>query len=130
MSVDYSQLVEFRDKFQIATNEFESFLKKFLLRQALDVLRKTKGDNHPIITSRLINGWTLSDVVKQADKLVVTISNSVEYASFVEYGHMSRGDKKWVDGQFLCTVPLIEINKKMPQRFASSFNIWLAEKMR
>ena len=38
MSVDYSEFIEFRDKFERLSNEFENFLKQFLIKQALDVL--------------------------------------------------------------------------------------------
>lgn len=130
MSFDYSEFIAFRDKFEKMTDEFDTFLKKFLVRQALEVLRKTKGSKHPVITGLLINSWTLSDVVRNGDNLSITISNNAEYASYVEYGHMDRGGKKWVDGQFLCTIPLKDIQGKIPQRFESAFETWFNNMMR
>lgn len=161
MSVDFSQLVEFRDRFERLSNEFETFLKKFLIKQALDVLAKTKS-NTPTDTGLLQNSWTIGDqtlaigsrtnrsgeteyfqvdsafaqgasldsVVRQGDMLVITISNNVEYAKYVEYGHMTRGRSKWVNGKFMCSLAIIDVKRKIPARFEREFSAWFAEKMR
>ncbi|MGP1488357.1 MAG: HK97 gp10 family phage protein [Peptoanaerobacter stomatis] len=161
MSVDFSQLVEFRDRFERLSNEFETFLKQFLIKQALDVLAKTKS-NTPTDTGLLKNSWTIGDqtlaigsrtnrsgeteyfqvdsafaqgasldsVVRQGDMLVITISNNVEYAKYVEYGHMTRGRSKWVNGKFMCSLAIIDVKRKIPARFEREFSAWFAEKMR
>ena len=125
MSVDYSEFIKFRDKFERLSNEFENFLKQFLIKQALDVLAKTKR-NSPVDTGLLRNSWTIGEVVRDGDTLKVTISNPVEYAKYVEYGHMDRGHKKWINGKFMCSLSIIEVKKKMPQRFKKEFETWFA----
>lgn len=165
MSVDFSQLIEFRDRFKRMESEFETFLKKFLIKQALDVLAKTKEET-PTDTGLLKNSWTIGDqtlaigsrklksgkhkgetryfqvdsafaqgasldsVVRQGDMLVITISNNVEYAKYVEYGHMTRGRSKWVNGKFMCSLAIIDVKRKIPARFEREFSAWFAEKMR
>lgn len=161
MSVDISELINFRDRFKRMESEFETFLKKFLIKQALDVLAKTKS-NTPTDTGLLKNSWTIGDqsvaigsrtnrsgeteyfqvdsafaqgasldsVVRQGDMLVITISNAVEYAKYVEYGHMTRGRSKWVDGKFMCSLALIDVKRKIPARFEREFSAWFVEKMR
>lgn len=125
MSVDYSQFIAFRDKFERLSNEFETFLKQFLIKQALDVLAKTKR-NSPVDTGLLRNSWTIGEVVRDGDTLKVTISNAVEYAKYVEYGHMDRSHQKWINGQFMCSLSIIDVKKKMPQRFQREFETWFA----
>ena len=157
MSVDYSQFIAFRDKFERLSNEFETFLKQFLIKQALDVLAKTKR-NSPVDTGLLRNSWTignqgaalrkkvlkngkikyssvdsafidntsLANVERDGDVLKVTISNAVEYAKYVEYGHMDRSHQKWINGQFMCSLSIIDVKKKMPQRFQREFENWFA----
>ena len=125
MSVDYSEFIKFRDKFERLSNEFENFLKQFLIKQALDVLAKTKR-NSPVDTGLLRNSWTIGEVVRDGDTLKVTISNPVEYAKYVEYGHMDRGHKKWINGKFMCSLSIIEVKKKMPKRFQREFEAWFA----
>ena len=125
MSVDYSEFIAFRDKFERLSNEFENFLKQFLIKQALDVLAKTKR-NSPVDTGLLRNSWTISEVVRDGDVLKVTISNPVEYAKYVEYGHMDRSHQKWINGKFMCSLSIIEVKKKMPKRFQKEFEAWFA----
>ena len=125
MSVDYSKFIEFRDKFERLSNEFENFLKQFLIKQALDVLAKTKKES-PKDTGLLRNSWTIGEVVRDGDTLKVTISNPVEYAKYVEYGHMDRSHQKWINGKFMCSLSIIEVKKKMPQRFKKEFETWFA----
>lgn len=125
MSVDYSEFIAFRDKFERLSNEFENFLKQFLIKQALDVLAKTKR-NSPVDTGLLRNSWTIGEVVRDGDTLKVTISNPVEYAKYVEYGHMDRSHQKWINGKFMCSLSIIEVKKKMPKRFQKEFETWFA----
>ena len=125
MSVDYSQFIAFRDKFERLSNEFETFLKQFLIKQALDVLAKTKK-NSPVDTGLLRNSWTIGEVVRDGDVLKVTISNPVEYAKYIEYGHMDRSHQKWINGKFMCSLSIIDVKKKMPKRFEKEFESWFA----
>nr|DAU32268.1 MAG TPA: putative tail component [Caudoviricetes sp.] len=125
MSVDYSQFIAFRDKFERLSNEFEIFLRRFLTKQALDVLAKTKNE-HPTITGLMKNSWTIGEVVRDGDVLKVTISNPVEYAKYVEYGHIDRSHSKWVEGWFMCSLAIIDVKKKIPKRFQREFEAWFA----
>ena len=125
MSVDYSEFIKLRDKFERLSNEFETFLKQFLIKQALDVLAKTKR-NSPVDTGLLRNSWTIGEVVRDGDVLKVTISNPVEYAKYIEYGHMDRSHQKWINGKFMCSLSIIDVKKKMPKRFEKEFEAWFA----
>jgi len=125
MSVDYSEFLAFRNKFERLSNEFETFLKQFLIKQALDVLAKTKR-NSPVDTGLLRNSWTIGEVVRDGDVLKVTISNPVEYAKYIEYGHMDRSHQKWINGKFMCSLSIIDVKKKMPKRFEKEFEAWFA----
>ena len=42
-------------------------------------------------------------IAVSGDTYIVTIINPVEYASFVEFGHRTRGGKGWVKGRFMLT---------------------------
>lgn len=172
MSIEMSELIAFRDKFERTTREFDAFLRKFLIRQALDVLRKTK-QNTPTDTGLLKNSWTignqvialksetlddgsvryfqtrtsethgatLDSVVRNGDELIITISNVVEYAGYVEYGHSQkigrfvpkigkRLVKPWVDGKFMCTLSMLDVKRKIPKRFENEFMRWFINQMK
>ncbi|MFR6290232.1 MAG: HK97 gp10 family phage protein [Peptococcaceae bacterium] len=67
---------------------------------------------------------TLNSVIREGNTLKVIISNPVEYASFIEYGHMNRGRDGWVEGYFMCTFAIADVEKKMPARFQREFVAW------
>lgn len=46
---------------------------------------------------------------------VIEITNSVEYASYVEYGHRTPNHKGWVQGRFMMTISEREIKESAPQ---------------
>lgn len=183
ITVDVSGLEEFVKYLNNMADGFDVFLRKFLLKEALRVLAKTKRDTH-VISGYLRNSWyigdakvvttyrkakkktaikrhkkgerknkkwrvkevlrfssvalqeaTINSVRKEGSNLVVDIYNPVEYASYVEYGHVTRSRKGkdgkgsartgWVQGQFTCTLAIKDIERKMPQHFNVEFKRWL-----
>lgn len=56
----------------------------------------------------LKRGWNATKKGLQVQKVgsdyVVEVTNEVEYASYVEYGHRTRGGKGYVKGKFFLTV--------------------------
>jgi hypothetical protein len=40
---------------------------------------------------------------------VIEVVNPVEYASYVEFGHRTRGGNGWVEGKFMLTISEQEI---------------------
>ncbi|MEO1815253.1 MAG: HK97 gp10 family phage protein [Acetobacterium sp.] len=43
-----------------------------------------------------------------------TLTNTADYASYVNYGHRTRGGGGWVDGQFFLTISENEVNDLAP----------------
>jgi len=54
-------------------------------------------------------------VRKVGDMYEIEIVNSVEYASYVEYGHRTRDHKGWVPGQFMLTISEQELDAQAPK---------------
>ena len=46
---------------------------------------------------------------------VIEIVNPVEYASYVEFGHRTRGGKGWVEGHFMLTISEQEVQRDAPK---------------
>lgn len=46
---------------------------------------------------------------------VIEVENPVEYASYVEFGHRTRGGKGWVKGKFMLTISEDEIQRDAPR---------------
>lgn len=49
------------------------------------------------------------------DAFVIEIINPVEYASYVEFGHRTRGGEGWVEGRFMLTISEQEIQGDAPR---------------
>lgn len=145
---DYSQFQNYVKNFENAQKEFETFLKTFLLQQAQRVVRSTKLRT-PVDTGTLRNSWcignetkairydkngkvtgtdyqsafaneaTIDDVQIIDDTLQVTISNPMEYASYIEYGQRS------YLGRYMLTISMDEISAAMSGRFEKEFKNFL-----
>lgn len=55
------------------------------------------------------------EVVKKGDMYEIYVTNNVEYASYVEYGHRTRNHKGWVPGRFMMTISANEIQQQAPK---------------
>ena len=73
----------------------------------------------------LRDAWTVLPLEKQGNNYVITIVNNMEYASYVEYGHRQTPGryvpqiglqlkKSWVPGRFMITVPMRDLEAKLP----------------
>lgn len=120
MGFDYSEFEKFCANMNRAANQFKDFLEDFLLKNALEALNKTKKRT-PVDTEELRRNWEISSVVRKGADLVVYLYNPKEYASHVEYGHATRNREGWVEGYFMSTISIEEIERKMPQRFNREF---------
>lgn len=75
---------------------------------------KKKG-SHGKVGGHLRRNWQVGSVVKQGNAYIVEIFNNVEYASYVEYGHRTRDHKSWVEGRFMATISMQEIERELPK---------------
>ena len=64
------------------------------------------------------------------DTYVIEIVNPVEYASYVEYGHMTANHKDWVQGHFMLTISEQEIEEIAPRVLENKIKKYLAECMK
>lgn len=118
-------LEEFKKLQKSLTNiqkEIDNFIvslsKEVAARLLSKVIRRTpvgqykKGSGK--VGGTLRRGWTAGkkkaefiegiQVNKRGDMYEVVIKNSVEYASYVEFGHRTRNHKGWVPGRFMLTI--------------------------
>lgn len=85
-------------------------LSKVISRTPVGQYKKGSGK----VGGTLRRGWTAGkkradfiegiQVDKRGDTYEVVIKNSVEYASYVEFGHRTRNHKGWVPGKFMLTI--------------------------
>ena len=97
-------------------------LRKVIKRTPVGVYPHKTGGN-------LRRGWTVGEVVKTSNGYKVEVINSVEYASYVEYGHRTRNHKGWVPGRFMLTISENEIRDNLESIIQKRLKVIL-EKMK
>lgn len=108
----------------------DSCAKELAARLLAKVIKSTPVGVYPSGSGKmggtLRRGWTGAknqSAVAYADSLtihhfgnayVIEIINPVEYASYVEFGHRTRGHKGWVNGRFMLTISEQEVQQAAP----------------
>ncbi len=122
MSANYKQLADFTKKIEKLNNQqkeefLEACCKELAARLLAKVIKRTPADS-----GTLRRGWTGGrkqnasayadsiSVEKIGNKYHIDITNPVEYASYVEYGHRTRDHKNWVEGHHMLTISEAELN--------------------
>ena len=87
------------DKFIIKLNDmnanFNRDLQKLVEESGGKILRGTKQKT-PVDSGQLRRSWQL-----EKGNLYVKIYNNTEYGIYVEYGHRTRGGKRYVEGVYM-----------------------------
>jgi hypothetical protein len=58
---------------------------------------------------------------------VIEITNPVEYASYVEFGHRTANHKGWVNGKFMMTISEKELDQQAPAIIQKKLKQYLKE---
>ena len=122
--LDYKNFELLGDKLKKFNDKFDKFLHDFLLTEALKCLAQTKKRT-PVDTGTLRRNWDIDRVIKgEGHNLIVEIFNPIEYASYVEYGHITNTGRR-IPGVYMCTISINEIEQKMPAAFDETLKNWL-----
>lgn len=133
---DYKQLQQLRDSLsQFERADLQAFCakvsKELAARLLAKVIKRTPVGQYPAKSGKvggtLRRGWTGEQDKNAAayaqslpiefsgDTYTITIINPTEYASFVEFGHRTRGGKGWVQGKFMLTKSEAELESEAPK---------------
>ena len=126
-----SDFEKYRNNFYRMYLQYDAWLTTFLLKEGMRFIAKVKPRT-PVDTGDLRNHWQLQGITRDGDVLKCWFVNPMYYADFVEYGHAkpyksgaAEGSPDWVDGYFMMTVTLDEIERAMPARFDAEFKKFL-----
>lgn len=132
---NFSDWEKLKNNLQATEAELNTFLeactKELAARLLAKVIKRTpvrKPENCPpgVVGGTLRRGWTGEkssgsasyanglSVEKHGDTYTIEIINPMEYASYVEFGHRTRGGKGWVKGKFMLTISEQEIQTAAP----------------
>lgn len=135
IKVQFDGLKEFQKIIEEMEKEKEQLMidtiKELAGRLLRKVIKRTPSD-----TGNLRRNWTVSDVRKNGENYEIEVSNSAEYASYVEFGHRQtpgrfvpaigkRLKKSWVKGKFMLTISENELQKQAPAVIEKKITEWL-----
>ena len=103
-----------RVKQKIDTEEVKKQLSKSVKRIGTQAIRQFKS-NTPVDTGHLRRSWRVKDAGFTGGSWSIELTNGVEYASYVERGHRTRGGNSWVSGQFFMKRSLDQVNSQLPE---------------
>lgn len=126
---DYRQIERLQQRIErLQRADFDAFCKKTADELAARLMRKA-AKRTPVDTGFLRNGWDLGAITKSGDTYNVEIVNDTEYASYVEYGHRTRGHAGWVTGRFMLTMSEMEIKAQAPAIIEKALKKFLKEEL-
>lgn len=158
-SCDYRQLQKIRDNLdrleRMDMNKFCQDVSKELAARLLAlVIPRTPVGRYPKSSGKkggtLRRGWTARTageaaasssmdakayaaalpVSRQGRNFYVQVINPVEYASYVEFGHWTRGGKGWVNGQYFLTLSEHDLERLTPALIERKLEALLREVFR
>ena len=101
---------------------YEAAVKELAARLLALVKKRT-----PVISGTLRRGWTVGELKKSESGYEIEVIDPIEYASYVEFGHRTRGGKGWVPGRFMMTVSASELEGMAPAILQRKLNAYLKE---
>lgn len=111
----------------------EACAKELAARLLAKVKKRTPVGVYPENTGKkggtLRRGWTIGEIENINGFYKIEIINSVEYSSYVEFGHRTANHKGWVEGKFMLTISERELQniaprvleKRLKQKLEASF---------
>ena len=142
-SFDFNEFFEYSKKFKSLQADFDNFLKNWITEQAARIVADAKRNTPPHFSRRpedskstghFRNSFYWGDYHKTSNSASVEVGNSVDYASFLEYGfHIKGGAGRqqivgFKDGNFILTKAVNKQETKMKEQFDKAFTAFLKQK--
>lgn len=115
MGFDVRSLEKFSKDLENLIKDQDRILTEALNEVALRLYRLVVKDT-PVDTSWLQQGWYIGAVKKRGSEYYVELTNAVEYAEYIEYGHrlvVNGVTIGWVDGVFMMTINEEKVQRVM-----------------
>ena len=113
--IDSREMMAFQEKLErFEQIDKDEFCKNAAKQLAARLLRSAIK-NTPVDTGQLKKAWKCDyNVVYRGGEYRITVYNPTEYASYVEWGHRTRGGRGWVNGRFMLTRAEEKLDPQVP----------------
>lgn len=114
---------------QVISRDYPQEFEKMVKQVAYELQARVKKNTNTLAkrTGRLMNSWTVGDMVKKGNEYCIEVYTNVEYAEPVEYGHRNSNGKGFVKGKHMMEISLDEVNKVLPGYLKKWLSEFLAE---
>lgn len=147
-SCNFDDLKDLKRKLEILEKQkaeefMEACAKELAARLLAKVIKRTPVGQYPSgsgkVGGTLRRGWTAGknqnalsyaqslQIQHVGDVYKIVITNLVDYASYVEFGHRTRNHKGWVEGKFMLTISEQEIQTIAPRVLENKIKKLLGE---
>jgi hypothetical protein len=123
VKTDCAQLKKYRDNLARLNGPqkarfTEAAVKELAARLLAKAKKRTPVGAYPAGSGKaggtLRRGWTVGNVRRTGGGYSIDVINPVEYASYVEFGHRTRGGKGWAPGKSMLTISEQELQRDAP----------------
>lgn len=111
---DTAGLEQFGDDLDKLGTNFNAFAMECVREMAARLLAKVIART-PVSLGELRKGWRIGEIKRTTNGYSVEISNPALYSSEIEYGHRTADLRGWVEGRFMLTISLKELEQEMPK---------------
>lgn len=105
-------------------HQYPEAFREMVIDIAIQLEGKVK-ERTPVQTGRLRNAWRVGEIRRSGDAYIIEVSNNLEYAEAVEYGHRQeagryvpalgkRLKKSFIPGAHMLELSLAEVNARLP----------------
>lgn len=92
--------------------EYPAEFEKMVLQVAYELQGRVK-ERTPHKTGRLQDSWQVGKITRRGDEYYVEVYTNVDYAEPVEYGHRTRGGKRFVKGKHMMELSLADVGDNL-----------------
>ena len=121
---DFSELKKFAEHLEKQEIKAKAMIERCINDLGAEVLARAKLRT-PVDTGNLEKAWTISSIKRVGNYYKVIVSNNLEYAAYVEYGHRQepgryvpalgkRLKQSWVEGKYMLTISEKELESQLP----------------
>lgn len=127
IEIEFKQFEELRNRLQkyIGSGGIDKFAIQFLNDMADRALEMIRART-PVDTGLLQSSWQKGQVIRYDGYYEIEIFNLVDYARYVEQGHLTSNGARWITGRFMMSVSMRVMEREMPaileQRLSKELN--------
>lgn len=132
-NIDTRAISQYQRNVLEASKKLKDFERRFLETLAGMVMEKVIPRT-PVDTGRLRRSWRISKVTIKGNTMEISIYNDARdngmdesYASYVEFGHFTRGRLSYVEPVWMLTISTDEVKAEMTRVWNQLFNEFAKE---